>query len=1014
MLHKHHHHGKRYQSGKNKGVADYFAVLGIDSFLPPVDGDPKEESDGEDSFGDGGGVDGREATSRTNVNIDIGTHPGEEEGLTTPRNSNLTRRNDGEVQLDDEGANEGSEHKDATASQQPRNNRNKDEDQMHQERFQREIVYLSLSSSAELRDGWNVCSSTNVGMQNNHGESLSVYGNSNSLTLDGGANKVHLAYQRRGALRNDSNGNNRASPIPQPKPSTLSPSAGAMTSPSSPASCMSPTSPSNYYIPGVADVAIHYAKVRPSTVPCYQQQVEQLLIKEQYYQRRMDNISTNSNSINTATNANDTNTKSIPGQIAAQAVASGAAKHITSLARRTTGLLSKSSVASRGKELMGELGFGRNANVADGEENDRSDSLTEQPINPQSTLTRETQQPHHLYDTGKEGSFETGLGAAHFEDAHGDFPLWNSGSDVGAKKQRARREHFFPDTPILKPYKDAGKGDGDMDHMSYDGVVRRSLAEMLPLPDGFDEWVVPDFCSTLFLPTPEFLKQQQSVRDQMQYNSSSRRQPILVDRTHALPSTVARNDNEALSPASLGISSPSSMGVEAMYLSPSSTSRMNDRTDRHGSIDVDTPRSSDDNTSPLASPQFTHSVPDPTYLPTLVSWRAVPISHKNGGYNDVNADDHVYIPILAIRRQQVGEAERFNEDPAIVDIRLAPSDSNRFLSAIIDDDDDDDFNDRDSTPMMQHGAHPNILKKSRWIPCANTNAHSPSPLLKYHPFILIQRNLPNGFVDLPFPARVLDRFPTKNYRGMPFPEEELPLFCYAGGSRLVRDKLRNLPMPRYFGFVVKNERGDSIYGTLCADLLVKRVSVVICRIVQPTLRNFTVSCMSFLEPITSQRKEELDQLSQERRRTSLPHRFSYQRRLSQRDDLFSKCHLVGFDDIVTFENKTICLVGRYPYWTEFRRFLTHLHLLSGSSSDIPLERNISHLLLSVPVPRPGGQCVLVPLSTMNEPMALLMPPLKDLPLVDLTYQMLFSALDVPTVVTIVLGFLCLEQKVRRV
>ena len=230
----------------------------------------------------------------------------------------------------------------------------------------------------------------------------------------------------------------------------------------------------------------------------------------------------------------------------------------------------------------------------------------------------------------------------------------------------------------------------------------------------------------------------------------------------------------------------------------------------------------------------------------------------------------------------------------------------------------------------------------------------------------------------------------------------------------MRDKLRNLPMPRYFGFVVKNERGDSIYGTLCADLLVKRVSVVICRIVQPTLRNFTVSCMSFLEPITSQRKEELDQLSQERRRTSLPHRFSYQRRLSQRDDLFSKCHLVGFDDIVTFENKTICLVGRYPYWTEFRRFLTHLHLLSGSSSDIPLERNISHLLLSVPVPRPGGQCVLVPLSTMNEPMALLMPPLKDLPLVDLTYQMLFSALDVPTVVTIVLGFLCLEQKVRRV
>ena len=122
--------------------------------------------------------------------------------------------------------------------------------------------------------------------------------------------------------------------------------------------------------------------------------------------------------------------------------------------------------------------------------------------------------------------------------------------------------------------------------------------------------------------------------------------------------------------------------------------------------------------------------------------------------------------------------------------------------------------------------------------------------------------------------------------------------------------------------------------------------------------------------------------------------------------------LLGYNDTITFENKTICLVGRYPYWTEFRRFLTHLHLLSGSTSDIPIERNISHLLLAVPIPKPGGQCVLVPFSTMNEPMALSTPPLKDLPLVDLTYERLFAALDVPTVVTVVLGFLCLEKKVR--
>jgi hypothetical protein len=172
-----------------------------------------------------------------------------------------------------------------------------------------------------------------------------------------------------------------------------------------------------------------------------------------------------------------------------------------------------------------------------------------------------------------------------------------------------------------------------------------------------------------------------------------------------------------------------------------------------------------------------------------------------------------------------------------------------------------------------------------------------------------------------------------------------------------------------------------------------------------------VSCLSFLEPLTMQRKDELDKLSRRRQATSLPHRFHFQRNHHVRHDtIFDKC-LVGFDDVVTFECKTLCLVGRCPFWTAFRCFLTHLHLLSGSSSDIPLERHISHLLLSVPLPKPGGQCVLIPMSTMREPMALVMPPLKDLPLLDLSYKMLFSALDVPTVVTIVLGFLCLEKKV---
>jgi len=70
------------------------------------------------------------------------------------------------------------------------------------------------------------------------------------------------------------------------------------------------------------------------------------------------------------------------------------------------------------------------------------------------------------------------------------------------------------------------------------------------------------------------------------------------------------------------------------------------------------------------------------------------------------------------------------------------------------------------------------------------------------------------------------------------------------------------------------------------------------------------------------------------------------------------------------------------------------------------------LLLSVPVPKHGGPNVIVPLPALNQPMILSLPPIKDFPLVDLPYHRLFGCLDVPTIVTVVLGFISLERKVR--
>jgi len=625
-------------------------------------------------------------------------------------------------------------------------------------------------------------------------------------------------------------------------------------------------------------------------------------------------------------------------------------------------------------------------------------------------------------DNGERDSFETDLdgNANYFEDAHGQVPLWKSGSGIDEAGTSAqiggvgKREHFFPDSPgshstdgIENETHDDDDGNVyvENDNLASYGIIRKSLVDMLPVPEGFDEWIVPDFCQTLHLPTPEYFRNRELQRDctGTEMNTVTphavRRQPILVDRTRVLPSPMGTNFND------LTLPSPSSMGVEAMYLSPSSSvasptpdaakpndSQRDATSDRSRSNNFHTPRlstlssvsSSSHSDKPLRINQTNN--PDPRFLPSLISMKALPRNNhpSEATKSDSKEDCDIFIPIIAIRRQRVGEEERFHEDPAVIDILVTSLDSNGNPPNLLELD-DDDFDDRGGIHTIYfHGSQSEILKKSNWSPAFDGYNRNTSQQHQGFPIAALKRNIPNGFADLPFVAKVLDRFPQKNYRGMPFPEEELPLFCYAGGSLLIRDNLRNQPLPKPYGFVVKNERGDSIY----------------------------VSCLSFLEPLTKRREMQLDKISFIRRDVSLPHRRHCKNKLDQiHHQTANLFHLVAFDDVVSFETKTICLVGRYPYWTEFRRFLAHLQLLSQNSSDIPLERHISHLLFSVPIPKPGGQAILVPLSTMNDPMALVMPPLKDLPLVDLSFNRLFAALDVPTVVTIVLGFLALEKKV---
>jgi len=73
----------------------------------------------------------------------------------------------------------------------------------------------------------------------------------------------------------------------------------------------------------------------------------------------------------------------------------------------------------------------------------------------------------------------------------------------------------------------------------------------------------------------------------------------------------------------------------------------------------------------------------------------------------------------------------------------------------------------------------------------------------------------------------------------------LPMFCYPTGCKLFRARYQDAPLPEYYGFVVKNERGDIIH----------------------------VSCVSFMEPLERSKVEQLNAMSDRRQRSSLPHKF---------------------------------------------------------------------------------------------------------------------------------------------
>ena len=173
------------------------------------------------------------------------------------------------------------------------------------------------------------------------------------------------------------------------------------------------------------------------------------------------------------------------------------------------------------------------------------------------------------------------------------------------------------------------------------------------------------------------------------------------------------------------------------------------------------------------------------YMPSLISREDVALALAQNGYDD----SFIYIPIIAVRRQRIGEEERYHEDPGMIDIAMTLSNHDGSY-AIPEDEEYDEFDGNGEEEVDE------ILGKSKWsassmldllLQTNNGNHHNDieededeedERMLSNFPTVIFQHNLPNGFLDTPFATSVLDRFPSKDYVGAPLPEEELPMFCY--------------------------------------------------------------------------------------------------------------------------------------------------------------------------------------------------------------------------------------------
>jgi len=183
-----------------------------------------------------------------------------------------------------------------------------------------------------------------------------------------------------------------------------------------------------------------------------------------------------------------------------------------------------------------------------------------------------------------------------------------------------------------------------------------------------------------------------------------------------------------------------------------------------------------------------------------------------------------------------------------------------------------------------------------------------------------------GLCDVPYEAFTVDRYPKTDYPDFGLPMNELPMFVFPHGLRLLRRKHTDAPMPSFYPFVFTGLTGERIH----------------------------VVCLTFYEELDEGVVRKLE------KRHERIHKAFSEELVEMRgggDGGEKDKHKEKETRSVwgVYAPKCISIISRFPIYRALRRFLRQLYRISLSASPAPLERYISYLVTFLPVPKPGGR-----------------------------------------------------------